>query len=709
MNNQLSNQIEQSRTKESDQDSDVIANLQGAVTLLKARIDAMEKRFSERQEHLQSLSLLLPLARVSYTFSELIQVTSVVRLHKKAVLCIKAMSEVQTPIPLGTPLNKSLFNVKITSHDLAFSGREIISTQEVPFRYLTQREAEAEGLDVHSPPLSEAHFIITFILDKPVTYKIGVYRPLSSMTTQRQELEIKSHVAQTGSSTFGEAPLPTIKHQKDEVFASPSPGHRPISSYPATSPQASVFSSFSTPPASMLKAQTEGDFAVPSTGSTSYAIPDRVSSSSPFSVTSPTISAQSFSMVPSHSSSAYPVSSSPMVSSMMSSSFKHAPLFSAPSPSPPSFQSYSTVVSAVPSHVPLSISPMPTSVLGSTTPPLLPPLQSASPYSSISGSSTGNDAPIDVLGRTPAPSYMSGTPFVTTLSSSLVQSGQIGSVASSISSSGLNPPSQSSISGVRGRHLTTLHIPTSPIFIRYAFAFNEKKSAAGLAVSDHGLCLSYERDAVGRRMGVTDEVMEGSSFFWRMRIKHLAPSTPMLLGIVDESLWMPGQTLTSLKGAVVVDVQDLSVFVNGEQQRIFARQEKYQLKEGSCIDFYLDCKDEKLYISLDEMPAKEIKEITPFPQKWIAAAELYSHGDAVQLEFPYPRIVIDHSDDEDQEERIWREQAELVYMQNPPLSVPEPTWTSDKQFEETPKKIETPGNEEEETEDDDCNPKPVQI
>ncbi|KAH7816819.1 uncharacterized protein MONOS_1591 [Monocercomonoides exilis] len=703
MNNQLSNQIEQSRTKEGDQESDAIANLQVAISFLKSRVDAMEKRFSERQEQIQSLSLLLPLARVSYTFSELIQVTSVVRLHKKAVLCIKAMSEVQTPIPLGTPLSKSLFNVKVTSHDLAFSGREIISTQEVPFRYLTQREAEAEGLDVHSPPLSEAHFIITFILDKPVTYKIGVYRPLNSMTTQRQELQIKSHVAQTGSSTFGEAPLPTIKHQKDEVFASPSPGHRPISSYPATSPQASVFSSFSTPPASMLKAQTEGDFAVPSTGSTSYAIPDRVSSSSPFSVTSPTISAQNYLMAPSHSSSAYPVSSSPMVSSMMSSSFKHAPFLSVPTPSPPSFQQ-------IPSHVPLSISPMPTSVLGSTTPPLLPPLQSASPYSSISGTASGNEATIDILGRTPAPSYMSGTPFVTTLSSSLVQSGQLGSAASSISSSGMYASSLQTTSGGRGRHLTTLHIPTSPIFIRYAFAFNEKKSAAGLAVSDHGLCLSYERDAVGRRMGVTDEVMEGSSFFWRMRIKHLAPSTPMLLGIVDESLWMPGQTLTSLKGAVVVDVQDLSVFVNGEQQRIFARQEKYQLKEGSCIDFYLDCKDEKLYISLDEMPAKEIKEITPFPQKWIAAAELYCHGDAVQLEFPYPRIVIDHSDDEDQEERIWREQAELVYMQNLPISTPEPSWTPDKQFEGTPKKIETPKNEDDETEDDDDdNPQPVHI
>jgi hypothetical protein len=177
--------------------------------------------------------------------------------------------------------------------------------------------------------------------------------------------------------------------------------------------------------------------------------------------------------------------------------------------------------------------------------------------------------------------------------------------------------------------------------MRYGFAFNADKSASGMQLSNNGLCVTYSRQDVCGRVAVTNEVMRApATFLWRMKIKKLMPRTPMMLGVVDSTLWMPGQSLTALPGAIVIDMHDLSLFVHGEQQRMFTRQEKVRMSEGSFVDFYLDCPNKKLYISLDEKTAKEVPDIHPFPESLIAAAELYAEGDSVELEFPWPKAAL---------------------------------------------------------------------
>ena len=192
----------------------------------------------------------------------------------------------------------------------------------------------------------------------------------------------------------------------------------------------------------------------------------------------------------------------------------------------------------------------------------------------------------------------------------------------------------------------TRHILTSPVYIRYAFGFDPQKSARGLSITNHGLCLTHTSQTVHRRVGVTDEVLTGATFLWRVMVKSVRPNTPLVVGVMDSQRWMPGQSLTEMPGAIVIDLFDQSVFVNGCAQRIFRKDDQVApLKSGDFVDFYLDCIQHTLHISINELPAKRITEIDNFPTELFACAELSTEGDSVQLEFPYPKLVADFDDD----------------------------------------------------------------
>ena len=202
--------------------------------------------------------------------------------------------------------------------------------------------------------------------------------------------------------------------------------------------------------------------------------------------------------------------------------------------------------------------------------------------------------------------------------------------------------------------ITDLHIANSPIHMRYGFSFSEKRSGPDLTLSENGLCVTHTAKRLRRSQAVSDETMEGTSFVWRMVIKHITPNTPFIVGVMDSSLWMPGQTLTEAKGAIVIDLLDKDVFVHGVQQRVFRREERlHPLRVGDYIDFFLSCAERKLFICLSTFAtAREICEIDPFPAKFIACTELYAEGDSVQLEFPFPRLVLELSEQKDQDESI---------------------------------------------------------
>ena len=169
----------------------------------------------ENQESLTLLRVLAPLGRVSYSYSRVVQVSPFVRMNSAATLCIQAMSDVNTQIPLSSPLNKALFVVSVKCLDLSLSSDHILWDKDIKCDYWTRQEALAHGMseqELNTPPLSTAHFIIRFTIDQPLTYRINVKRPFTRSA---------AYTSPNDSSLISTAP-PTGEH-----FAAPSPAPSP--------------------------------------------------------------------------------------------------------------------------------------------------------------------------------------------------------------------------------------------------------------------------------------------------------------------------------------------------------------------------------------------------------------------------------------------------------------------------------------------------
>ncbi|KAH7826603.1 uncharacterized protein MONOS_2458 [Monocercomonoides exilis] len=603
-------QIYSTQEKEREQAKNESTRVQDLVReyeLLVRRADELERGLLRQNEQIEALRGLEPMGRLSYRLSELILATSVVRLNEQAVIGLRAVSEAQTLIPLASHLRKSAFRIHVTCFQVDETGTQIVHQHAVGFRVLDRNEAANRGIDMTRSELADSHFVVVFTMDTTGTYKVSVYKP---SRRERRSVWGADGSGPTTPVSLGESPLigwglsggrgigagagvgSMVGAGSFGSNMSAAPVLRGPGDDGRGTPDSQLSGSSSIESPLLGHLGGDGIPFVPGAMSTSYgtggAAPGKVTSPSVFLPGSPT---------PASSSASNPALASSF--SLLSGAAGTVTMPTTP-PQPPQPGSAASVMPVLPSSA---------GVFG-----------------------RGEVSPLlgDQVSRTPSP-YGSG------------------SVSSEKRDENGGTSAGGSTHGSVHEHLH-VHVKGSPMYLRNGFSFREDEVSKGLRIVNAGMGVEYCSPGVGFQQGKCNFAMKGGRFMWRFIIDEWNGWSPLVVGVVDDKVWMPGLSLTQTVGAVVVDVLDLRVYVNGEESRVFRRTEKYALGKGSTIDVYLDCLRERVLLSLDGAPAREVRDISPFPESLTACVQLYAEKTGVSVGFPFPKTIIDKEDDDEEDD-----------------------------------------------------------